>query len=85
MAWTETHAIKLGWPFLSVLSYHCTGINESWGKTGNTKEPEREREEEKVREKWLAWSVAISQKRKINTSRNVACHVWTKEKEEEKS
>lgn len=50
MAWTETHAIKLGWPFLSVLSYHCTGINESWGKTGNTKEPERERGRESERE-----------------------------------
>lgn len=30
--------------------------------------------------------MAISQKsEKINTSRNVACHVWTKEKEEKNS
>lgn len=55
------------------------------GVKQGTQKNQREREEEKVREKWLAWSVAISQKRKINTSRNVACHVWTKEKEEEKS
>lgn len=61
MARPETHAIKLGRPFLSVLPppHHCTGINESWVKTGEHK---RTRAIEKVREKWGARSAAISQK-----------------------
>lgn len=63
--------------------FHCTGINESWVKRG-TQKNEGDRESEREMGGLGRW-LFLKEAKKINTSRNVACHVWTKEEEEEKS